>query len=209
MIVMVTNCIGYGVPIAPERLWLGRVHHSLFSAGLIRLLKGNGFAPAGPWPPKFTFAPINLADVEALVWSPFIDQTGYYPQVLCQDGSIYPYSDTDMVSAVGNGPHPALSDVYQWWRELDALTACVPRRILVLYPTTSLDSLTESHGALRKRVLDSTAVARQTFTTWTPETVEHPVVDLSGWWAHLLHESKVPMLNRIAALCAPVHTATP
>lgn len=201
MIVMVTNCIGYGVDIPSERLWRGAVQHSLLTDGLLRLLGGRPFAPAGHWDHRYTFEPIRLAEVEAIVWSPFIDQTGCYPLIRCRDGSRYPWSDTPMVEAVGNGERPSLDEVYGWWTAFDQLTARVPTRLLVLYPDMFLDAATPEHARHRERVLESTPVALTKFSSWQHLTVEQPEI-VAGYWAHFTEESRAELLHQISSAVA-------
>lgn len=201
MIVAVTNCIAYGARIDQARLYRGRIHHSLLSDGLVRLFSGRGFRLAGNDSPEYAFEPIEPTEVDVLIWTPYIDQAGYYLRGQTEDGAPYPYCDTPLAASVGCAGRASLPDIYRRWRVLDGLTASIPQRILVDYPTDFLDATTLEHERFYARVVESNEVARAIFRSWHWLTVEAPVL-ADTWWAHLTYESRRPLLAAIEAACA-------
>ena len=197
MFVVVTNCICYGLQIDPAWLYRGGVQHSLLTDGLLRLLSGEYLAPMNDSDPVHRFDPIDPAKVEAIVWSPFIDQAGYYIKIKNHDGTLFPWHDTLLYNTVGGdvGRVP-LSTVYLWWRELDRLTAGVQKRLLVTYPPVFLADDTVVHCLYRQRIITSTQAALEIFASWKHFTVADPVL-ADTWWAHFTLESRALLLRML------------
>ena len=200
MIIAVTNCIAYGLNIDTDRLYRKKIHHSLFTEGLLQVLKGKAVYPKGADEERYRFDSIDINEVEAIIWSPFIDQAGYYPNQCTWNREIYPYNDELSAPKYGLVGHASLETVYLWWKELDRITKTIPKRVMVIYPSTFLSKSDSSLGIRQwyvDRIKESDKVALEIFKDWKIVTIENPVLDESKAWQHFNHECRKPMLAEI------------
>ena len=209
MILAVTNCIAYEANIGKSRLYRGRFHHSLLTDALIRLIGGETLYPKREKDDEYNFEPININDIETILWSPFIDQAGYYANIKNWDGTLFPYSDGLTCPKYGIVGHVPLSTVYLWWQEFDRITSVVPKRVMLVYPSKFLAEEPNKNRKFDgldletyyKRIADSDKKALEIFKDWQILTVENPVLGSDNWWAHFTHESRLPLLKKIEEIC--------
>jgi hypothetical protein len=202
MIVAVTNCIAYEARVKPEYLYRNVFHHSLLTDGILRLLSGEILEPAKQTEklPKYHFDPIDIKDIDIFIWSPFIDQAGYYVNMQNHDNTLYPYSDGDMCKNYGIVGKIPLLTVYLWWRELYRITQPVRKKIIILYPTDFLTDETPEKKRFKERVVKSNEMAKKIFYDWTCLTIENPQQE-GTWWAHFTRGSKKELLEALEKEC--------
>lgn len=196
MIVAATNCIAYETKIDPSKLYRSQFHHSLLTDALLRLFKGETLQPATETDHRYHFKPIDLKTVDAIVWTPFIDQAGYYPNTTNYDGKTYPYSDPEMCKKYGISSRVPLEVVFTWWTELHQITKNIPKKIILIYPSTFLTDETPTKKQYKERIEESTIRAKQIFNDWTLLSVTHPVQS-GNWWAHFTVESRRNLLDEL------------
>jgi hypothetical protein len=200
MIVAATNCIAYEAQVDKNRMYRGMFHHSLLTDGLLRLMAGETLYPETEPDPRYRFEPIDVAQVKVFLWSPFIDQAGYYANLKNWDGTLYPFSDGLTCPKYGIVGKVPLNTVYLWWKELHRVTEAIPKKLMLIYPTDFLTDETPEKKRYKERIVTSTEVAKEIFHDWIMPTVKTPIQS-GEWWAHLTVASRQEVLKVIEETC--------
>jgi len=185
----------------------------LHTAGILRMMNGEGFELAPKWKKKLyesetgkalpaqydEVKPFAVHDGDTIIWSPLADViTGI---VAAPDTVGYPYANSSwkIRRALGAAGYYELDVLKYIWRRFDAETAALPfaHRIVVLYPT---DLMPDSSRWHKHRMDDANFYVRLTFSGWTilePQPIPDPG---NTYWSHYHPDECAKLVNAVRTI---------